>query len=156
MQLAISTDLSHLSHNGVQESTQQQQPDFALSLLRVIFTLTPLPASPLLFALTEDILLGMLLRQQGSGSHKPSTMHEGAPEQLSGAVSHDSDSLARHGSYTEVSLATPIPTDTVSAHVQGCCRPTCLSTRLECVCCLISHQQVQKPCDAIHAADAYT
>lgn len=115
--LATSTDLIR---NGLQESTQQRRPDFALSLLRVIFTLTPLPIMPLLSALTEDIVLGLLLRQQGTSRELPAALDTGAQQQSGGAASHDSDGLDRHGSYTEVSLATPIPNDTVSAHPHGC------------------------------------
>ena len=102
----------------MQESTQQQRPEFALSLLRVIFTTTPMPDSALLSALTEDIVLGLLLRQQGSTKQEPSSSHAGPPTQQQGerAASLDTgrDGLDRQGSYTEVALAIPVPTETVS------------------------------------------
>ena len=102
----------------MQEATQQQRPEFALSLLRVIFTTTPMPESALLSALTEDIVLGLLLRQRGATRQEPSGSHAGPPKQEQGewAASLDSDrnGLDRQGSYTEVALAIPVPTDTVS------------------------------------------
>lgn len=102
----------------VQESMQQQRPEFALSLLRVIFTTTPMPESALLSALTEDLVLGLLLRQQGSTKQEPSGSHAGNPAEQQGerAASLDTgrNGLNRQGSYTEVALAIPIPTDTVS------------------------------------------
>lgn len=97
---------------------QQQRPEFALSLLRVIFTTTPMPESALLSALTEDLVLGLLLRQQGSTKQEPSGSHAGNPAEQQGerAASLDTgrNGLNRQGSYTEVALAIPIPTDTVS------------------------------------------
>ena len=97
---------------------QQQRPEFALSLLRVIFTTTPMPESTLLCALTEDIVLGLLLRQQGSTKQEPSGSHAGPPREQQGerAASLDTgrNGLDRQSSYTEVALAIPVPTDTVS------------------------------------------
>lgn len=103
----------------MQESTQQQRPEFALSLLRVIFTTNLMPESPLLCALTEDILLGLLLRQQGSSRPEPSGSHagparQGQGEQAASLHSGSRHGLDRQGSYTEVALATPIVTDIVS------------------------------------------
>ncbi|KAL3140229.1 hypothetical protein ABBQ38_004504 [Trebouxia sp. C0009 RCD-2024] len=95
------------------ESSQQQRPDFALSLLRVIFTTTPMPESPLLCALTEDILLGLLLRQQGFLGQAPTASSAGAGGQGDhGRQDTGKDGLDRQGGYTEVALATPTPTDT--------------------------------------------
>ena len=102
----------------MQESVQQKRPEFALSLLRVIFTTTPMPESALLSALTEDIVLWLSLHQQSSTRQQASGSHAGPPAQQQGeqAVSLDTgrSGLDRQGSYTEVALATPAPTDTVS------------------------------------------
>lgn len=74
-----------------------------------------MPESPLLCALTEDILLGLLLRQQGSlGGQAPTASSARAGGQGDhGRQGTGKDGLDRQGDYTEVALATPIPTDTV-------------------------------------------
>ena len=75
-----------------------------------------MPESPLLCALTEDILLGLLLRQQGSTGQAPTASRAGVGGQEQGDHGRrdtGKDGLDRQGSYTEVALATPIPTDTV-------------------------------------------
>ena len=101
---------------------QQQQPDFALCLLRVIFTSTTMPESPLLSALTEDTVLGLLLRQQGSSGQTTTNLDASNIGTTSGELmtsQHSSrEGLERQGSYTEVALATPIPTDTVRPQTQ--------------------------------------
>ena len=77
-----------------------------------------MPASALLSAMTEDIVLGLLLRQQGSTKQEPSGSHAGPPRQEQGeraaSLSTGRNDLDRQGSYTEAALASPIPTDTVS------------------------------------------
>lgn len=78
-----------------------------------------MPESPLLWALTEDILLGLLLRQQGSVGQAPTALSAGAGGQEQGGHARQDtgkDGLNRQGSYTEVALATPIPTDMVGNH----------------------------------------
>lgn len=73
-----------------------------------------MPESPLLCALTEDILLGLLLRQQGFLGQAPTASSAGAGGQGDhGRQDTGKDGLDRQGGYTEVALATPTPTDTV-------------------------------------------
>ncbi len=62
----------------------------------------------------EDLVLGLMLRQQGSTTQQPSragAVQQGASGQREGS---DREGMTRQGSYTEVQLGTPMPTDTVS------------------------------------------
>lgn len=129
---------------SMQEATQQQRPEFALSLLRVIFTTNLMPESPLLCALTEDIVLGLLLRQQGSSRPKPSgsqvgQARQGQREQPASLHSGSRHGLDRQGSYTEVALATPIVTDTVSNKNLSCNQagPACYTASLTCLMSIV-------------------
>ena len=115
------TQMENVAKQGaMQESAQQHKPDFALSLLRVIFSTSPMPASPLAHTLTEDLILGQLLKRQRNPPSRPPGGGLGLPAQQAAAgVSQEAgsrDGLARQDSYSEVQLATPIPADsTVSA-----------------------------------------
>lgn len=66
-----------------------------MCLLRVIFTTSFTSPTPILSALTEDIILGLLLRQQSS--------------QLDSTQGR----LTRQGSYTEAQLGAPTPHEEV-------------------------------------------
>ncbi|DBA95921.1 TPA: hypothetical protein ACH3X1_001448 [Trebouxia sp. C0004] len=100
----------------IHEAAQHQPPEFTLSLLRVIFTASPSANSPVASALTEDLLLGLLLRRQGSSRQQPLRSETGTLPQDPGSLGQHwepvRDGLARQGSYTEVLLGTPQPAET--------------------------------------------
>lgn len=100
----------------IQGSAQRQPPEFAMSILRVMFTTTALPESPVKAALADDLVLGLLLRRQVSGRQQPSEAVAMALQEGTLGASQDSgqDAMVRQSSYTEMQLATPIPTETVS------------------------------------------
>ena len=81
---------------ALQEAAQQEEPEVALCLLRVTFTTDPWSPTPISAALTEDLILGLLLRRQ---SH---------------ASSATGASFTRQGSYTEMQLGAPVPQVEVS------------------------------------------
>ena len=111
-------------HVAMQESAQHHKPEFALSLVRVILSTSPMPDSPLAHALTEDLVLSRLLQRQGHPPSRPSGAALGLPSQQAAAsVTQEAgsgDVLARQDSYSEVQLATPTPAETVSI-LTHCC-----------------------------------
>ena len=99
----------------LQEAMQHQRAEVALCLLRVIFVSGLTLPTPVTAALTEDLVLGLLLRQQSSASKNGEA------------------DLTRQGSYTEMQLGAPVPHDEV-----GGCALALPNTRtlrpLECRC----------------------
>lgn len=85
-----------------QEALQEAKPEVALCLLRVTFINGLSVASPVAAALTEDLILDLLLRQQTR------------------AGSRAEASFTRQGSYTEVQLGAPVPHQEVG-RPPGCC-----------------------------------
>lgn len=79
----------------LQEAMQHQRPEVALCLLRVIFIGGLSTPTLVTAALTEDLVLGLLLRQQSSANK-----------------SGEAD-FTRQGSYTEMQLGAPVPHDEV-------------------------------------------
>ena len=76
---------------ALQEAAQQEKPEVALCLLRVTFTTDPWSPTPISAALTEDLILGLLLRRQSHASNAARA------------------SFTRQGSYTEMQLGVPVP-----------------------------------------------
>ena len=97
----------------VQAALQQQKSEVALCLLRVIFTTSLASPTPTLSALTEDVILGLLLRQPSS---QPGLTRGG---------------LTRQGSYTEAQLGAPAPQEEVRPAQCACspCPGACLAVK---------------------------
>jgi len=81
--------------------------------------------------LTEDLLLGLLLWRQGSSRQQPLRPQTGPLQRDPGSLGQHwepvRDGLARQGSYTEVQLGTPQPTETVSITSSLLSRKMCAS-----------------------------
>lgn len=88
--------VAHVAKRLLQEAMQQAMPEVTLCLLRIIFIGGLASPSPVSAALTEDLVLGLLLCQQTGGN------------------SNAEASLTRQGSYTEMQLGAPPPPEEVN------------------------------------------